>query len=52
MNKDIIFDLYLFLDINSICNCSLINKQFYNISNNDYLWKLKFTYDFNENIDK
>ena len=51
MNKDIIFDLYMFLDTKSICNCSQSNKLFHEVYNNEYFWKSKFNYDFNENID-
>jgi hypothetical protein len=39
MNDDIIFELYKLLPIESILNCSLINKQFYRVSKNETLWK-------------
>src|SRR3972149_3957283 len=52
MNKDIIFNIYMFLDTKSICNCFQSNKLFHEVHNNDYLWKLKFNIDFHKNIDE
>ena len=37
-NNVIIYKIYNYLDINNLFSCSLINKQFYNIFNNDMLW--------------
>jgi len=37
-NNVTIFKIYNYLNINDLCNCSLINKKFNNIFNNDMLW--------------
>jgi hypothetical protein len=50
MNKDILFNIFYFLDCKDIITFSLVCKQFYDISNFEYLWKIKFTKDFKEQI--
>ena len=37
-NNVTIFKIYNYLNINDLFNCSLINKQFNNIFNNNMLW--------------
>jgi Leucine-rich repeat (LRR) protein len=39
MNDDVIFELFRFLPIEDIVNCSLVNKQFYRVTKNEVLWK-------------
>jgi hypothetical protein len=39
MNSDIIFCIFECLNLVDLLNCSLINKQFYAISNSELLWK-------------
>ena len=38
-NNVIIFNIYNYLNVNDLFNCSLVNKQFNSIFNNDMLWK-------------
>ena len=39
MNDDTIFVIYTFLKLEDILNCSLVNKQFYKVTQNETLWK-------------
>lgn len=41
-----IFNIMKFLNTKSIVSCSLVNKTFNKIANNNYLWKLLFEKDF------
>jgi len=52
-NNVIIFNIYNYLNINDLFNCSLINKQFNNIFNCDLLWKNIIIKKYNDiNIDE
>jgi len=42
-NNLVIFTIYNYLDINNLVTCSLINKQFNKIFDNDLLWKKLLT---------
>jgi hypothetical protein len=39
MNDDVIFEIYKFLPVGDLINCSLVSKQFYRVTQNDVLWK-------------
>lgn len=52
MNQhDIIFNIFQFFDVKNILKCALINKLFYHVSNNNYLWKLLFENHYKEDIE-
>jgi len=44
-HDDCLYNLFLWLDIKNLIKCSLVNKQFLNISQHELLWKK--LYDFN-----
>jgi hypothetical protein len=40
--EDCIFEVYKFLSVKDLINCSLISKQFYKATKNEVLWKGNF----------
>src|ERR1700679_962020 len=49
MNNDCIFSIFTFLNVNDIITCSIVCKNFNNITRNERIWKSLFTSKFKIN---
>lgn len=47
MNADILFIIFRYLDVKDINSCSLVNKEFYEVTTHNAIWKRLFINEYN-----